>query len=176
TEAMTLGDRIVIMKDGEVQQIGTPQEVFNKPVNTFVAGFIGMPRMNTFHGNLVKINGKYAVKVHNATVVLSEDKQQRLAQKNTEELDVVVGVRPEHISLDYVEGGMLEGTVEVNEMMGSSVHLHINSDGRDCIIIVPTLDLKDNSALEIGATVKYTFAPNAIHVFDPWTGKNLEYI
>ncbi|MBQ9154358.1 MAG: ATP-binding cassette domain-containing protein, partial [Solobacterium sp.] len=69
TEAMTLGDRIVIMKDGEVQQIGTPQEVFNKPVNTFVAGFIGMPQMNMFDGRLVKKDGKYAVQVGDATIV-----------------------------------------------------------------------------------------------------------
>jgi multiple sugar transport system ATP-binding protein len=175
TEAMTLGDRIVIMKDGEVQQIGTPQEVFNSPVNTFVAGFIGMPRMNMFNGKLIKKNGKYAVQVQDAVVVLSEDKQKHLADRNTPEMDVTVGARPEHITLDQVDGGMLEGVVEVSEMMGSSVHLHLNTNGRDCIIIVPTLDLKDNSALEIGATVKFTFAPTAVHVFDPWSGKNLEY-
>ena len=175
TEAMTLGDRIVIMKDGEVQQIGTPQEVFNSPVNTFVAGFIGMPRMNMFVGKLLKKNGKYVVNVQDAEIVLSEDKQKRLAEKNVEEMDVTVGARPEHITLDKVEGGMLEGVVEVSEMMGSSVHLHLNTNGRDCIIIVPTLDLGDNAAFEIGSKVKFTFAPNAVHLFDPWTGKNLEY-
>jgi multiple sugar transport system ATP-binding protein len=175
TEAMTLGDRIVIMKDGEVQQIGTPQEVFNKPVNTFVAGFIGMPQMNMFDGKLVKKDGKYAVQVGNATIVVSEDKQERLKAHNIGEQDIQIGVRPEHITLGEVEGGTITGEVEVSEMMGSSVHLHINTNGRDCIIIVPTLDLKDNSALEIGATVKFTFAPTAVHVFDPWSGKNLEY-
>ena len=175
TEAMTLGDRIVIMRDGEVQQIGTPQEVFNNPINTFVAGFIGMPRMNMFNGQLFKKNGKYAVRVQDAEIVLSEAKQQHLAARNTPEMDVTIGARPEHITLDQVDGGMLEGVVEVSEMMGSSVHLHINTNGRDCIIIVPTLDLKDNSALEIGANVKFTFAPTAVHVFDPWTGLNLEY-
>jgi multiple sugar transport system ATP-binding protein len=175
TEAMTLGDRIVIMKDGEVQQIGTPQEVFNNPVNTFVAGFIGMPQMNMFNGRLVKKDGKYVVQIQDAEIVLSEQKQKNLAAKNVEEMDVTVGARPEHISLDYVEGGMMEGTVEVSEMMGSSVHLHLNTLGRDCIIIVPTLDLKDNTAMDIGAKVKFTFAPNAVHVFNPWDGKNLEF-
>ena len=175
TEAMTLGDRIVIMKDGEVQQIGTPQEVFNNPVNTFVAGFIGMPQMNMFNGRLVKKDGKYVVQIQDAEIVLSEQKQKNLAAKNVEEMDVTVGARPEHISLDYVEGGMMEGTVEVSEMMGSSVHLHLNTLGRDCIIIVPSLDLKDNTAMDIGAKVKFTFAPNAVHVFNPWDGKNLEF-
>ena len=175
TEAMTLGDRIVIMKDGEVQQIGTPQEVFNKPVNTFVAGFIGMPRMNMFNGKLVKKNGKYAVQVQDAEIVLSEDKQKRLAERNVEEMDVTVGARPEHIMLDETPGAMLDGTIDVTEMMGSSVHLHLNTNGRDCIIIVPTLDLKENASLDIGANVKFTLAPNAVHVFDPWDGKNLEF-
>ncbi len=175
TEAMTLGDRIVIMKDGEVQQIGTPQEVFNSPVNTFVAGFIGMPRMNMFVGKLLKKNGKYVVNVQDAEIVLSEDKQKRLAEKNVEEMDVTVGARPEHITLDTVEGGMLEGVVEVSEMMGSSVHLHLNTNGRDCIIIVPTLDLEEGTEFTIGSTVKFTFAPNAVHLFDPWTGNNLEF-
>lgn len=176
TEAMTLGDRIVIMKDGEVQQIGTPQEVFDNPINTFVAGFIGMPRMNMFGGELIKKNGKYCIQIMDSVISLSEEKQKHLADNGIESRPVTIGCRPEHISLDYVEGAMVEGVVEVSEMMGSSVHLHLNSLGRDCIIIVPTLDLKDNSALQHGANVKFTFAPNAIHIFDPETGVNLEYI
>jgi multiple sugar transport system ATP-binding protein len=176
TEAMTLGDRIVIMRDGEVQQIGTPQEVFNAPVNTFVAGFIGMPRMNMFGGELIKENGKYYVDVMGtAKIELSEDKQKRLAEKGIESRPVTVGARPEHITLEKVEGAMLDGVVEVSEMMGSSVHLHLNAFGRDCIIIVPTLDLEENAAFEIGSTVQFTLAPNAIHVFDPENGKNLEW-
>ena len=103
TEAMTLGDRIVIMRDGEVQQIGTPQEVFNAPVNTFVAGFIGMPRMNMFGGELIKENGKYYVDVMGtAKIELSEDKQKRLAEKGIESRPVTVGARPEHITLEKV--------------------------------------------------------------------------
>ena len=175
TEAMTLGDRIVIMKDGEVQQIGTPQDVFNNPINTFVAGFIGMPRMNMFGGKLLKRNGEYCVQIQDSIIQISKDKQKNLAAHNIGERDVVVGARPEHIILDNVDGAMIDGVVEVSEMMGSSVHLHLNSLGRDCIIIVPTLDLKDNSALETGANVKFTIVPNAIHVFDPETGKNLEF-
>ena len=74
TEAMTLGDRIVIMKDGEIQQIGTPQEVFNHPANIFVAGFIGVPQMNFYDAELVKDNkGKYAVELENVRVTLSEE-------------------------------------------------------------------------------------------------------
>ena len=175
TEAMTLGDRIVIMKDGEVQQIGTPQQVFNHPVNVFVAGFIGMPQMNMFDGELIKKDGKFAVRVGKAEIVLSEDKQKNLAAGNAHEQKVIVGARPEHISLDEKEGAMLEGTVDVSEMMGSSVHLHITAEGRDCIVIVPTLNTETDD-LGGGAKVRFTFAPNAIHVFDPETEKNLEKI
>jgi multiple sugar transport system ATP-binding protein len=175
TEAMTLGDRIVIMKDGEIQQIGTPQQVFDYPVNTFVAGFIGMPQMNMFDGELIKRGGRYAVKVGPATIDISDDKQKNLKDRNTKEMKVLVGCRPEHISLENVPGAMINGKVDVSEMMGSSVHLHISAEGKDCIIIVPTLDLKGN-AFKIGSDVSFTFAPNAIHVFDPQSGKNLEYL
>ena len=98
TEAMTLGDRIVIMKDGFIQQIGTPQDVFNHPYNLFVAGFIGTPQMNFFNdAKLVKVDGKYAVELGGMTVELSAEKQEKLAANNVEPQDVVLGVRPEHI-------------------------------------------------------------------------------
>ncbi len=176
TEAMTLGDRIVIMKDGEVQQIGTPQAVFSHPVNIFVAGFIGMPHMNMFDGEVVKkSDGKYAVRVGAAEIALSEEKQERLAKNHVETQKAVIGCRPEHISLDEKPGAMIEGVVDVSEMMGSSVHLHIDAEGKDCIIIVPTLDL-DTGNLGSGAKVRFTFAPNAVHMFDPETEENLEFL
>ncbi len=175
TEAMTLGDRIVIMRDGDVQQIGTPQQVFDHPVNLFVAGFIGMPQMNLFDGELIFRDGKYAVRVDGAEITLSEDKQKNLADRNIKPQKVVVGARPEHITLDEKAGSMIEGVVDVTEMMGSSVHLHVNVNGKDCIIIVPRLEL-DEGGLAVGSTVRFTFAPNAVHVFDPETEKNLECI
>ena len=174
TEAMTLGDRIVIMRDGDVQQIGTPTEVFDHPVNLFVAGFIGMPQMNLFDGELVLKDGKYAVRCDDAEIVLSEDKQKNLADRNAQPQKVVIGVRPEHITLDKVEGAMIEGVVDVSEMMGSSVHLHVNVGGKDCIIIAPRLELEGGGFAD-GSKVRFTFAPNAVHVFDPESEKNLEW-
>ena len=173
TEAMTLGDRIVIMKDGEIQQIGTPQEVFDEPVNTFVAGFIGMPQMNFYDGRLVKEDGKYVIEVLGAKIVPTEDKQARLREHNVEEQDITVGARPEHITLKETEGAMMEGVVDVSEMMGSSIHIHLNAGGRDSIIIVPTLELHGRR-MDMGTTVRFTFAPNVVHMFDK-AGHNLEY-
>ena len=173
TEAMTLGDRIVIMKDGFIQQIGTPQQVFNHPYNLFVAGFIGTPQMNFFDAKLVKENGKYAVKLDCLTVELSEEKQARLAANDVAEQDVVLGVRPEHITL---ENSGIDGKVDVSEMMGSSVHLHVNAMGRDVVMVISTMNMTgaEVAALTGGAAVKFNFTGNVCHVFNKETGINLE--
>lgn len=176
TEAMTLGDRIVIMKDGVIQQIGTPQDVFNNPVNLFVAGFIGMPQMNFYDGELVKgTDRKYSVKLEDALIPLSEEKNRRLAENGVESKIVTIGVRPEHIILDQQPGRMIKGTVDVSEMMGSSVHIHIQACGKDSIIIVPTLELTSNDVFQAGHEIEFTFNNSVIHIFDPETGENLEY-
>ena len=170
TEAMTLGDRIVIMKDGFIQQIGTPQEVFDHPANLFVAGFIGTPQMNLFDARLVKNNGKYAVSIDGVTVELSDEKQQRLSAKDVPEQDVVLGVRPDHIML-CADG--VKGKVDVSELMGSSVHLHITAGDKDVVVIVPT---NGNAAhFPMGSEVNMIFGGNVAHVFSKETEKNLEW-
>jgi multiple sugar transport system ATP-binding protein len=170
TEAMTLGDRIVIMRDGFVQQIGTPQEVFNHPANLFVAGFIGMPVMNFFDAELQIVNGKYVVSLGGLDVELSPDKQERLKKNNVKPQNVTLGVRPEHT--DVADSGV-EGRVDVAEMMGSSVHLHITAEGRDVIIIVPTVDMEGSYSM--GDTVHFTFNGKVAHIFSKETDKNLEF-
>ena len=170
TEAMTLGDRIVIMKDGYIQQIGTPQEVFNHPANLFVAGFIGMPVMNFFDAELKREGDKFFVEVGGIKVRMSEDKEERLLKNNVQSQPVTLGVRPEHT--DVADTG-ITAKVDVAEMMGSSVHLHVNADGRDVIIIVPTIDMKGN--YNIGDTVHFTFDGKVAHVFSKETDKNLEF-
>ena len=170
TEAMTLGDRIVIMKDGYIQQIGTPQEVFNHPANLFVAGFIGMPVMNFFDAELKREGDKFFVEVGGIKVELSEDKEARLLKNDVQSQPITLGVRPEHT--DVAEQG-IASTVEVAEMMGSSVHLHLNADGKDVIVIVPTIDMK--GSYKQGDTVHFTFDGKVAHVFSKETDKNLEF-
>lgn len=170
TEAMTLGDRIVIMRDGYIQQIGTPQEVFNNPRNLFVAGFIGTPQMNFFDAKLLKEQGQYLVELGGMRVALDEEKQARLAASKVEPQEITLGVRPEHT--DIGEAG-IEAKVDVSEMMGSSVHLHVSAEGKDVIIIVPTIDMKGH--YKIGDTVHFTFGGNVAHVFSKETEKNLEW-
>ena len=174
TEAMTLGDRIVIMKDGFVQQVGTPQEVFNHPYNLFVAGFIGTPQMNFFNNaKLLKNNGKYAVEVGGMVVELSEEKQAKLAANNVEPQDIVLGVRPEHIELGTTG---IAGKVDVSEMMGSSVHLHVSALGQDVVMVVSTMNMTgaEVAALANGQPVTFDFAGHVCHVFNKETGINLE--
>ena len=174
TEAMTLGDRIVIMKDGVIQQIGTPQEVFDHPANLFVAGFIGVPQMNFFDAELIKNGEEYAVSVGGVVMSLSAEKQANLKRNNVQPQAITLGVRPEHITLEGDTSRMLTGKVDVSEMMGSAIHLHVNVLGKDAIIIVQTMDLKDQSALTMGKDISFTFPAEMVHLFDKSTTMNLE--
>ena len=173
TEAMTLGDRIVIMKDGFIQQIGTPQEVFNHPYNLFVAGFIGSPQMNFFDAKLLKKDGKYAVELHGHVVELSEEKQAALAANNVAEQVVTLGVRPEHITIGDTG---VDATIDVHELMGSSIHLHMNSHGKDIVAVVATMDMTEAevAGLKSGTAISYNFGGHNCHVFSKDTGINLE--
>ena len=169
-EAMTLGDRIVVMKDGFIQQVGTPQEVFNHPVNEFVAGFIGTPQINFFHNvPLKKVDGEYYVTIQNRDIKLDEKHQKALKEKNQPEIETVVGVRPVHIEL--AEDGFT-GVIEVSEMMGSEVHLHINLNGDDIVAVIPTANL-DLDRVSLGKKISFNFSPTLIHVFDAKTEENL---
>ena len=170
TEAMTLGDRIVIMRDGFIQQIGTPQEVFNHPANLFVAGFIGTPQMNFFPGcRLFKQDGKYYVDVMGKDFLLPEARQAALADSGIEERAVVAGVRPVHISVGE-EG--IPATIDVSEMMGSELHLHMNAQGTDVVAVVQTAEI-DMDKISHHAAVNFNFRPESIHLFDPETEENL---
>ena len=174
TEAMTLGDRIVIMKDGVIQQIGTPQEVFDHPANLFVAGFIGMPQMNFYDAVLTQENGSYAVTLDGAKVILSGEKQANLKKNNVKPGPITLGVRPEHLLLSGSEDNAIRGTVDVSEMMGSAVHLHVSACGRDTIMIVPTTEIESSAAFTIGSPIAFTFSGSTAHLFDGETQKNLE--
>ena len=168
-EAMTLGDRIVVMKDGFVQQIGTPQEVFDHPANLFVSGFIGTPQMNYFDAKLVIKNGSYFVDVDDQEFELSKEKQDRLKAKGVKEQDITLGVRPDHMVL--ADKG-IKAKVDVSELMGTSVHLHVTALGRDVIAIVPTEGRKVELA---GQEIHLTFSGNVANLFSKEDEKNLEY-
>ncbi|MBR0312949.1 MAG: sn-glycerol-3-phosphate ABC transporter ATP-binding protein UgpC [Oscillospiraceae bacterium] len=169
TEAMTLADRIVIMKDGFVNQIGTPQELFNKPVNLFVAGFIGMPVMNFFAGcKLLLEDGKYYAEIRGVKFELDEFQQKALRQKNQKPCDIIAGIRPQHIS---VGEGQLTATVEVNELMGSEYNIHAKSGEDEVVMVIPTVGLTTD--VSMGSRINFTTQPDLIQLFDKDSGNNL---
>ncbi len=169
TEAMTLGDRIVIMKDGYVNQIGTPVEVFNKPVNLFVAGFIGMPVMNFFDNcKLLLEDGVYYAEIRGVKFKLSDFQQKALKQNGQQPCEIVAGIRPQHIT---VGEGQLTAKVEVSEMMGSEYNIHARSNEDEVVMVVPTVGLETD--VSMGAQVAFTTQPDLIQLFDKATSNNL---
>ena len=178
TEAMTLGDRIVIMKDGFIQQIGTPEEVFDRPTNLFVAEFIGAPKMNIMKTQLVEENGKYYVTPFGAKIEVDGENGELMRQFNLGSREVLLGVRPEHINLVDEAEDAIAGTVLVNEMMGSELHLHVRvGDGSKLIVRTPTVNLTHDEKKELrkNKAVHLSFPGKVMYFFDPETERNLLY-
>ncbi|MBR5785663.1 MAG: sn-glycerol-3-phosphate ABC transporter ATP-binding protein UgpC [Clostridia bacterium] len=177
TEAMTLGDRIVIMKDGFVMQVGTPTEVFDMPDNLFVAEFIGAPKMNTFKTDLICENGKYYVTPYGAKIEITGKKAEMLKEKGISSRSLILGVRPEHFKIAKKDDpSAIPCKITVNEMMGSELHLHVVEDNGDKLIVrIPTISLDDEerNSLVYGATIYVTFEGKVMHFFDEETEKNL---
>lgn len=174
TEAMTLGDRIVVMSDGEVQQIDTPQNLYDSPANKFVAGFIGAPQMNFMDATITEKNGEMFVKVSDHLVKLPKEKADILHKKGFGEgRAVTIGIRPEDLwdspeMLEKFKDSTVHGTVEVYEMLGSTSNLYVDIDGHQV-----TATVEPDTKKRVGDTVTLAFDNNKIHVFDNDTNENL---
>ena len=151
-------------------QMRAPQEVFNHPANLFVAGFIGTPQMNFFDATLTKKGDKYVATVQGKDFELPADKQEALKKMANVPTDIIAGVRPVHVHL--AQDG-IDATVDVSELMGSELHLHVNSNGKDVVIVVPTTDIDIDTVHGGHKAVKYSFRPELMHLFDKSTEKNL---
>ncbi|MGN1113675.1 MAG: ABC transporter ATP-binding protein [Oscillospiraceae bacterium] len=183
TEAMTMGDRIVVMKDGVVQQIDTPANLYNTPVNLFVAGFIGSPQMNFIDSKLLKVNGKYVVEFGSEdtketrgvkyTVEVPESKADAAALEPFVGKDIVLGIRPECIHdedmfLSAATTGVINANVEVTEMMGAETYLYLECEG-----IPLTARVSPRSTARPQDKIKVAIDPNRIHIFDKATEKTI---
>ena len=177
TEAMTLGDRIVIMKDGIIMQVGTPVEVFDNPANLFVAEFIGAPKMNCLPTTLIAENGEYYITPYGSKILVDGFKGNILKEKNVGTKDIIFGVRPEHITIvDGPRPNAIKATLLVNEMMGSELHLHvILEDNKEMIVRVPTISLSDEEkqSMVAGKEIYITFDAKVMHFFDKETEESL---
>ena len=183
TEAMTMGDRIVVMKDGYIQQIDTPTNLYQSPVNQFVAGFIGSPQMNFIDAVLRKYDNKYVVEFGRAasrgeegvtySVEIPEGKADDDALYPLIDQEVVLGVRPECIHdepafLAQASTGVVDAVVEVTEMMGAETYLYL-----DCVGINLTARVSPRTTARSGDTIKVALDPNRVHIFDKETEKSV---
>lgn len=177
TEAMTLGDRIVIMKDGYIMQVGSPSQVFDMPDNLFVAEFIGAPKMNIMKTTLTKEGNKYYVAPYGVKIEVTGDKGVALGERNTASQDILLGVRPEHVVLtSKANPAAIPVTIQVNEMMGSELHLHVLTQNEESLIVrIPTIGLTEQqrAALVYGTKIYITFEGKVMHFFNTETEKNL---
>ena len=156
TEAMTMADRIVVMKDGYIQQIGAPKEIYDHPANKFVAGFIGSPVMNFFEGKIEDDK----VTFNNVSISLNDNQKELVKEKNTE---VYVGVRPEHIQIEPNENGKY--TVNIVETLGSELLIHFNIDENTMVCAKVITD----EVIKVGQKINVSFKTNSIHLFDKET-------
>ena len=177
TEAMTLGDRIVCMRDGFIMQVGTPAELFDTPDNLFVAQFIGAPMMNTFNTKLIEAKGKYSVELFGVKIPVTGEKGDALKAKGHKSQDILLGVRPEHMTLKVKKDAVsIPVNVEVCEMMGSEIHVHVlTKDNTKIIVRMPTINMsqEEKDALVQGNEVYLSFEPKAMHFFNPEDEKSL---
>ena len=174
TEAMTMGDRIVVMKDGVIQQVDTPTELYNHPKNMFVAGFIGSPAMNFILGKLETNGEKVVFSTGNTTFEIPEGKAKVLREKGYVGKDLYLGVRPEdiHDELVFLESSpnsQFTATIDVSEHMGAEMYLYLSGIGKDSI----TARVNARSQLKAGSQVKLAFDMNKVHFFDKETEEAL---
>ena len=173
TEAMTMGTRIVVMKDGRVQQVAAPTYLYEHPVNKFVAGFIGSPQMNFRDGTIHENDGKLSIELSDMTLPIPDDKAQILKEKGYVEKIVTMGIRPEDISThpQYIMSHpetSFQSQVDVVELMGAESFIHMTKDGSPFVIKVP-----GSTPLRSNDEGSFTYIMNKAHFFDKETELNI---
>lgn len=164
TEAMTMGDRIVVMKDGVIQQYDTPQTLYNYPCNKFVAGFIGSPQMNFINAEVKKKGDAYALAFDRYEIPVQKPELEAYVGK-----EVILGIRPEDIHAEEAflaisADSNVEAKVDLAEMMGSEIYLYFQCAGQKVVARVPS-----RTAIQADDVAKLAFDTNKIHIFDAET-------
>ena len=170
-EAMTMASRIVVMKDGYIQQVGAPKTIYDNPENIFVAGFIGTPPMNFINGKIDE-NGVFTAKAKDADLNIPEFQLSRVKEAGLIGKEIVLGIRPEHITDDEElfekYGSTLDLTVDVAELLGASTNIYTAISGHNiCAVVKPRNDLK------MGQSIKLAFDMEKCHIFNAETEKCL---
>ncbi len=175
TEAMTMGSRIVVMKDGFIQQVDTPQNLYDYPSNLFVAGFIGSPQMNFFDVTLAKEGKEVVAKFGENKIVIPPSKLSKFADESYTGKEVVMGIRPENIHDEdvFVQSAptaVINTDVEVTELMGSETYLYLTTTGKEGNIIAR---VNPRTTSRAGQTIQVAFDVNHLHFFDKETEETL---
>jgi multiple sugar transport system ATP-binding protein len=172
-EAMTMGDRIAIMNDGRLQQADTPEAIYERPANLFVAGFVGSPKMNLLSGEITSADGRPALSFLQTTAALEGELAGAVAGRASRE--VVVGIRPEDLRLasdapaSYAT--RLEGIVDVVEPLGSETYVVLTIAGQTVTARFPP-----RVTVASGDTVEVALTPSHLHVFDAQSGENVQAV
>lgn len=173
TEAMTMGDKIVVMKDGVIQQVDTPQNLYEKPCNEFVAGFLGSPQINFVVSKIEKQDNNYFINFYNYKMLIPEDKNENDILSQYINKEVTLGIRPENVyyapePIDgFFDSGM-DVSVEWTELMGAETYLYLNIGDYSI-----TARVKPSFKVKPGDKIKIAFDMNKIHIFDKNTEKNI---
>ena len=174
-EAMTMGDRIVCMKDGVVQQIATPQEIYDKPNNMFVAGFIGAPQMNFIDVTIVEKDGELYAQNSNINIKLNKGEHGILEEKGYIGKEVVLGIRPEDIHIEdiFIENSLdsiFEAQVEIGELMGAEIYAYLKCGNNNI-----TARFDGRYRVNIGDKLKLAMDTHRIHIFDKESEQAIRY-
>lgn len=173
TEAMTLGTKIVVMKDGVIQQVDSPMNLYNAPQNLFVAGFIGSPQMNFLHGKVVVKDKQVFLQVGSTSMKLPEIKGKELMEKGYEGKTIVIGIRPEEIRnpgaiVKDHENCEIEVVINVYEMLGSEAYLYFDFEGFPMVARV-----ESRTKARTGSNVRLCLDLNHVHFFDKTTEERI---
>ena len=175
TEAMTMASRIVVMKDGVVQQVDTPQNLYDFPANEFVAGFIGSPQMNFFDVRLKRENNEVVAYFGDNKIVVPQGKVSKFVDESYVGREIVMGIRPENIHDDEMflanaADATIDVKVEVTEKMGSETYLYLTTTGKEGNIIARVNPRTTSTA---GGEIKVAFDVNHLHFFDKETARTI---
>ncbi len=170
-EAMTMATRIVVMKDGLIQQVATPQTLYDLPDNKFVAGFIGTPQMNFINCTLVGEGGDVYIQFGNCKLKLPAEKGNSPVLKDYIGKEVIAGIRPECLHdealyLNSMPDSIIEAAVEVTELMGAEIYLYLTVEETNLIARVSS-----RSTARAGDTIKIAIDTSRVHIFDKDTEK-----
>jgi multiple sugar transport system ATP-binding protein len=175
TEAMTLGTRIVVMKDGFIQQVDTPQNLYSMPNNLFVAGFMGSPQMNMVEAKVVKSGSDVKLAFGSNSFVLPEAKGKKLVDGGYVDKTVIFGIRPEDVKdeemfISNSPNSVIEATVKVYELLGAEVNLYFDIDQNNV-----TARVNPRTTARPGDTIKIAFDLSKLHIFDKDTEQNITH-